>query len=125
MSSKTSQFSNFSRESAKSGKEQVDAFATSGNLLMKGLEHFTQTCVALAQSSAERNNQAVKEMMGCKTISELTETQNKWMQQNLDDLMATGTTLSELGIKLTTEMLEPINDQLSKTVQKAGESFRI
>lgn len=117
------QFDRLTQGAAQTGKEQVDALIESGNLLMKGLEDLTKTCINLAQSSAERNTQAMKSLLSCKTISEFTETQNKWLQQNFDDFMAGSTKLSELSVQITTEALEPINDQFSKTVKKAGETI--
>ncbi|MCB9990067.1 MAG: phasin family protein [Rhodospirillales bacterium] len=123
MTQNKSKFEKLSQDAAKNGKEQVEALIESGNLFMKGFEDFTKTYVDLAQSAAERNNQAVKALLSCKTINEFAETQNKWVQQNFDDFMATGTKLSELTIKIATDAFEPINDQFSKTVKKAGESL--
>lgn len=117
------QFDRLAQDGVKGGKDQVEAVMKSGNVFMKGFEDIVKTCVTLAQTSAEKNAQAVKSMMSCKTVTEFTETQNKWVQQNFDDFMSGATRLSELSVKLTTEALEPINDQVGKTIRKATESM--
>ncbi len=117
------QFDSFTQDAVKGGKEQVDAVIQTGNVFMKGFEDMTKACMSWAQSSAEKNSQAVKALMSCKTINEFAETQNKWAQQNFDDFMAGATKMSELGVRVTTEALEPINDQFSKSIRKAVDSM--
>jgi phasin family protein len=61
--------------------------------------------------------------MAAKTVSEMSEAQSKLAQQGFEDAMAAATKISEMTIKLCTEALEPINDQVTKTVKKASEGF--
>lgn len=116
------QFDRLTQDAVKGSREQIDAAMKTGNLLMKGIEDVTRTYMSWAQSSAERNSQAVKALMSCKTINEFAETQNKWAQQNFDDFMAGATKLSEVGVRIATDALEPINDQFSKNLKKAVDS---
>ena len=118
-----SQFDKFTGDATKTSKEQMDAYMKSGNIFMKGFEDYAKTYMSWAQSSTEKNAQAVKALLSCKSINEYTETQNKWVQQNFDDFMAGATKLSELGVKVTTDALEPINDQFSKSIKKAAETL--
>ena len=116
------QFDKLAQDATKSSKQQMDAMMKSGNIFMKGFEDITKTYMSWAQSSAEKNSQAMKALLSCKSINEYTETQNKWIQQNFDDFMAGSTKISELGVKVATDAFEPINDQLSKSIKKAAES---
>lgn len=115
----TAKFDQFSQDAAQAGREQVEAFVQSGTILAKGMEGFVKAYTTLAQETAEKNAQAFKSLMACKTLNEFTEAQSTLARQNLDGLMAGMTQLSELGVKLATEAYEPINDQVSKAVKKA------
>ncbi len=118
-----SQFDKFSQETANGGKDQMDAFMQSGTLLMKGFEGMLKTYMGMAQKSTEQNTQAFKSLMGCKTLHEFTEAQNQVTQKNMDDMMSCAAELSELGIKITTEAMEPVNGQLGKSIKNATKSM--
>lgn len=105
------------------GKEPLEAFVKSGTIYKSGLEDMTKTYMALVQSSVEKNTEALKSLLSCKTLSELTEAQTKIAQSSFDDFMSSFTKLSEMGVKLATEAFEPINDQLGKSMKKASESM--
>jgi phasin family protein len=112
-----------SADAAAMGKEQTDAFMQSGNMLMKGAENFIKTYVSLMQDSVERNTEAVKSLMSCKTLNELTETQTRLAQDNFDGFISNMARLSEMSVKLATESFEPLNAQMNKSMRKATDSM--
>lgn len=114
------QFEKFSQDAANLGQEQVEAFVKSGTILAKGLEDIMKTCMGLAQTQAEKSQEAAKAMMACKTLNEFTEAQSKLAQDSFDDFMSSATKLSELSIRVATESMEPINDQVGKAMKKAA-----
>lgn len=122
MTKSKEQIEKLSNDAAAYGKESMDAWMKSGNIFMKGYEDLFKTYMNIAQKSAEKNGEAVKTLMACKTVSEYAEVQNRLAQQGFDDFMTGATKISELGIKLATDGFAPINDQLTKTMKKAGES---
>ncbi len=115
-------FEKLTADTATLGKEQMDAFMKSGNLFLKGSEDILKTYMTLAQDSAEKSAAAVKTLLGCKTLNELTEAQNKLAQDSLDGFITSATKLSELSVKVATDSFEPLNAQLSKTIKKATEA---
>lgn len=117
------QFDKIAQDAASAGKDQMEAVMKSGTLFMKGFENLFKTYVSFAQDTAEKNSEAVKKMMTCKTLNELTDAQNKLAQQNFDHFMSGSTKLSEMSVKVCTESLEPINDQLNKSIKKATETM--
>ncbi len=123
MTQGTVQFEKITKDAANNGKESMEAFIKSGNIFMKGFEDIAKAYMGLAQTSVEKNTQAVQSLLSCKTITEFTDLHNKWTQQNFDDFMSGTTRLSELTVKVTTDALEPINDQLGKSIKKAGQSL--
>ena len=122
MTNNKAQYEKITSEAASNGKEGVEALLKSTNIWMKGTEDLMKTYMTLAQESAAKNSEAIKTLLGCKNLNELTEAQNKLAQQSFDGFMAGATKLSELTVKMTTDAMEPINDQVSKTVRKATES---
>lgn len=114
------QFEKLTQDAASMGQEQVEAFVKSGTILAKGMEDILKTCMSIAQTTTEKSQEAAKTIMACKTLNEFTEAQSKLAQDSFDDFMATATKLSELSIKVATESLEPINDQVGKAMKKAA-----
>ena len=110
------------QDAAAAGKEGLEAFVKSGNIFAKGVEDMLKTAASLAQDAAERNAQAFKALLSSKTLNEFTALHSAAAQQNFDDFLTGVTKLSELGVKLTTQTLEPINDQIAKTMKKASDA---
>ena len=122
MTQHKAQYEKISNEAASAGKEGVEAILKSTNIWMKGTEDLMKAYMNFAQESAAKNSEALKTLLGCKNLNELTEVQNKLAQESFDGFMAGATKLSELTVKLTTDVLEPINDQVSKTMRKATDA---
>jgi phasin family protein len=116
-------FEKLSQDATVASKEHVEALARSGSVFAKGCEDFLKTYAAMAQSAAERNAQAFKALLGSKTLTEFTETQSRVAQENLDDFLSGITKLSELGVRVATETFEPLNDQISQSIKKAGDAL--
>ncbi len=110
-------------DAATMSKEQMDAFMQSGNMFMKGAENFMKTYTSLIQDSVEKNSEAVKSLMSCKTLNELTETQTRLAQDSFDNFISNATKLSEMSVKLATEAFEPINSQMGKSMKKTMDSM--
>lgn len=115
------QYDKITQDAAAFGQEQVEAFVKSSTIFAKGMEGVMKACMELAQSSAEKAQGAAKTMMTCKTINEITEAQSKFAQSSFDDFMNSMTKLSEMSVKLATESMEPINDQMGKVMKKAAQ----
>ena len=64
----------------------------------------------------------MKKLISSKTINEFSDAQNKIAQTSFDDFMSGATKISEMGVKILTEAIEPINDQVAKSVQKATDA---
>ena len=123
MSDSKNHFEKFKSEATTTSRQGFEACVKSGSLLTKGMEEYVKTLMGIAQASAERQGEAFKKLLSCKTLNEVTETQNKIAQDNFEELMQTATKLSEISIKLATDVLEPISSEVSKSVQKATDSM--
>lgn len=125
MTQSKAQYEKMTNDAAANGKEGFDAILKSTNIWMKGSEDLFKTYMSLAQDTAAKNSEALKTLLSCKNLNELTEAQNKLAQESFDGFMAGATKLSELSVKLATEALEPINDQVSKTIRKATDAVAV
>ncbi|MCB1532041.1 MAG: phasin family protein [Alphaproteobacteria bacterium] len=117
MAQTTKQFEEFLKGSNTASRESYEAFVKSGTIFAKGFEEIVRASMQLAQDSAQKQTQYMKEVLGVKTLNEFTETQNKIAQANFDDFMSNATKISEMSVKLLTEASEPINEQVAKTSQ--------
>ena len=116
-------FDSFAKDAADMSREYSEACVKSSTILMKGMEDIMTTAMSLAQKSAEKQAQFIKEVMGSKTINEFAEVQNKVAQANFDDFMASATKITELSTKVLTESAEPVNAHFGKTIKKASDSI--
>lgn len=123
MSTSKNHFEKIKSEATTSGRQGMEACVKSGTVLAQGMEQYFKTLTGIVQASAERQGEAFKQLLACKTLNELTETQNKIAQENFEELMQTATKLSEISIKIATEVFEPINEEVSKNVKKASEAI--
>ncbi len=123
MNTSKDQFEKLKSDATTTSRQGIEALTKSGTILTQGLEQFFKTCMSIAQTSAERQSEAFKQLLSCKTLNEFTEAQNKFAQQSFDELMQNATKLSEISIKLATDVFEPINDEVSKGIKKASENL--
>lgn len=123
MSKSQSQFDALSKDANVIVKDSVEAFVKSGKIAAERLQDIVSTCVSMAQDASEKQASALKTLMSCKTINEVTDAQSKLAQQSFDEVMAALTKVTEMSIKLATESFEPINDQVGKAIKKATDSI--
>lgn len=99
-------------------KDGFDAFVKSGNIFAKGAEEFGKAYFAYAQSAAEQNVEAAKAMMTAKTLNDVVEIQTNLARTNFDKFVAEGTKMSEMAIKVTNDVVEPIQAHTNVVVEK-------
>ncbi|MAI61214.1 MAG: hypothetical protein CBB87_01840 [Micavibrio sp. TMED27] len=116
--SKNFEFEKLAQETANVGRENVEAFIKSGAIFAKGFEAIVKTASTLTQSAAEKQAQFAKEIINSKTLNEAAEAQNKIAQANFDEFVSGATKISEMSVKLLNDSAAPINEQLTKSMEK-------
>lgn len=101
-------------------KEGVDALIKAGAIWAKGAEDFGKAYLALAQETAEANSDAAKALFSAKSLEEAVELQGKIARKSFDMSLSEGTKLSELSLKVANDAFQPIQQQLTAVVAKAG-----
>lgn len=114
----SSQFLKSYEELTVLSKQNVDAFVASGTIVAKGAETAGKQVAAFTQSSLEKNVAAGKAVLAVKSIRELIDLQNSYFKSSLDALVAEGTKLQELSVKVTNEALAPISARVNVAVEK-------
>lgn len=117
------QFEKIAQDAAVAGQDQVDALVKSSTILAKGMEDILKTCMEIAQETTEKGQSVAKTVMSCKTLNEFTDVQTRLAQASFDDFMSNATRISEKAVKLCTEVFEPINDQMGKTIKRASDNI--
>jgi phasin family protein len=56
--------------------------------------------------------------MGCKDLREVVDVQSDFARESFDRLMNEGSKLSEIGVKVANEALEPIQARVNVAVEK-------
>lgn len=116
------QFDKITQDASAMGQAQMEAAIKSSTTLFKGMEDIMKTCMEIAQEGAEKNAAAVQKIMACKTLNEYTEAQNKLAQENFDKFMTGATKISEMSVRVCTEAMEPMNDQINKSIKQAAKA---
>lgn len=122
MTKGTNQFEKIAQDATDFSREGFEAFQKSIQILAKGSEEMWKTAMSIAQDSAEKQQKYMKDAMGTKTLNEWADMQNKIAQTQFDDFMAGATKISELGVRTLTECSEPMNQQMTKAMNKANKA---
>lgn len=104
-------------------REASDALMKSSTIWAKGLEEMMKACVSQAQSTSEKNANLWQSLMGCKTVNEWAEAQNKLAQESFEDVLNVTAQVSEMSVKCIMDAAEPINKQWSTAMKKANEQM--
>ncbi|MGE4312841.1 MAG: phasin family protein [Pseudobdellovibrionaceae bacterium] len=122
MTKNTQFFENIASDVANANKEGVEALIASGTKFFKGLEDLSKTMMGISQETTQKSTEAMKTLLGCRTINEFTEAQTKICQESFDDMVKNTSKLSETCIKVANECSAPLNEQVTKAMKKAGKA---
>ncbi len=114
------EFDKYTQDAAKAGRESMEAFMKFQTTFTKGFEEIMRTAASLTQTAAQKQAEYTKQMMGAKTLNELSAAQNKIAKSSFDEFMAGATKLSEMSVKVLNESVAPLSEQMNKGMQKAG-----
>ncbi len=105
-------------EFAALGKDNLDAFVKASTVLVKGFETLGKEVASYGQTSIEKSVASAQALFGVKTLRELVELQTEMAKESFDALVAGGTRIGELSVKVANDAFEPIQEQVSVAVEK-------
>ncbi len=105
-------------DAASFGKDNVEALVAASTVVAKGFEEVTKAWFAYNQVIAEQSVSVAQALAGCKTLREVVDLQNDFAKTSFDGLVAEGTKISELTLKVANEAFEPIKSRLTVAMDK-------
>ena len=106
----------FAGDASAAMRESVESMTKSSETFTKSAEQMMKMMSQMMQESADRNAEAMKALMACRTMNEYAEASNKLAQQNFDEAMSAMTKFSEMSIKMCSQAMEPMNSQMTKAM---------
>ncbi len=100
------------------GKGNVDAFVQASTVFAKGAEQISKQMMALTQNSMQSSVVTAKAFLGCKTLRDVIDLHADYTRSSFDTLVAEGTKLSELSLKVANESAAPIQARVTLAVEK-------
>lgn len=101
---------------ARFGKDGLQAYVRTGSIMVKGFEDFSREIAVYAQAALEVNVAAAKAMAQAGSFDEMLDLQTKAAHESIDIMLAEGAKLTELSLDLANKSMEPLQDQVDKTV---------
>jgi phasin family protein len=103
---------------SKFSKENLDAYVAAGTTVAKGFESIGRAWVNFTQETFEASAQVAKALLSAKTLREAVDVQTDFAKTTFDKLVAEGTKVSEISVKVANEAVEPINARLNAAIEK-------
>lgn len=123
MATQKNPFDKISQDAGAIGRETTEALSKASTLYQKNCETIMKACMSFTQDLIEKQTQYTKKALSSKTLNEFTELQSEAAQEGFNDFMTGATRISELCVKAATDCIEPINDQMNRTIRKATEAM--
>ncbi|MEQ9811275.1 MAG: TIGR01841 family phasin [Azospirillaceae bacterium] len=103
-------------------REGMDAMVSAGQAWNKGVEEIAQSIYATQQAMLEDSLEAMKALLGAKTISDVVDLQSSYTRQTLDGVVSESMKLSELAMKVANDATQPISSQVNKAMEGAAKA---
>jgi phasin family protein len=110
-------FKNY-EEFSQLSKENIDAYVRSGTIVAKGFEEASKSLMDFTRRSFENGVETAKAVMSCKDLREMVDLQSDYARASFDSLVNEGSKLSDLGVRMANEAMEPIQSRINLTVEK-------
>ena len=101
-------------------KDGVDALIKASEIWAKGAEDLGKAYFAIANEAVEANSAAAKSLLSAKSLKEVVDLQGELARTSFDKSLSEGARLSELSLKVANEAFQPLQDQFTAAVEKAG-----
>lgn len=105
-------------ELSKFQRENYEAYMAASAIFAKGIETIGKTWASYTQEHMENVAQTAKALLAAKTLREAADLQNDWAKASFDKLVAEGTKVSELSVKVANEAFQPLNARMNVAVEK-------
>lgn len=102
---------------AAAGEDAIEAYLTCSKIAADGVESLGKEVVSFAQASVEAQFAYAKIIMDAKTFQDAFEAHSDYTSKNIDHLAAQAAKLTEMSVKLASEIMEPIQARVEVAAQ--------
>jgi len=102
------------------GRQNFTALIQSQTALVRGLEALSAEITGLALSGIDAATRAATDVLAVKTLADAIEVNSGFTKRNFDTLIGRSARWLELGVKVATEVSQPILAQLGKDWSRAA-----
>lgn len=99
-------------------KGNVEAVVKASSIYARGMEDLSKTLMSMTQSQLEASVGAAKALLGCSSLRQMVDLQTDLARSHFDKVVADGSKLSEISLKVANETLEPIQARVNVAVGK-------
>ena len=103
-------------------KANAEAATAAYTILYKGMDSFNLALFSFYRTMHEMNLAAMKEVLAAKSFTEVVDLQNNHAKAIVDSFVAETTKLSDMGVMVANEALEPINERMTVTVAQLSKT---
>lgn len=100
-------------------KDNVKAFFAAQAAATRGAETIGEAIYAFNRKTIDASLETMTTLLGAKTLQDAVELQSGFARARFEETMAEGAKLSELTIKTSKEVAEPLSARVNATVEKA------
>lgn len=97
-------------------KANMDACIASAGIFSKGMESVAHAVFAFNKTAYEQGLANTKALLGATTLQEVYALQNRYAKVTYEDMVAEGTKISEMGMKVANEAMAPLAERFNVTV---------
>lgn len=103
---------------SKFSKENLDACVAAGTTVAKGFGLISSAWMNLTQETFEAYVQVAQGLLSARTLREAVDVQTDFANTTFGKLVAEGTKVSEISVKLANEAALPINARVNATIEQ-------
>ena len=101
-------------------RANIEALFSAGTVAMKNAETLSDEVLAFNKKAMEEGVANAKKLFECKTMQEVVEMQTDLACAHFEQMLAHGTKVTDLALKMAGEIAGPIQDRFGETVEKLG-----
>lgn len=100
-------------------KNFYSVFIKASGIFAKGAEEVSKAYFDYLKETAESGIEVTKAVLVAKTVNDALDVQTVYAKQAFDTLVAEGSKIGELSVKVANESFDPIKDQIQEAFDKA------
>ncbi len=105
-------------EFAGMGRENLEALVRASTIAAHGYSSIAQHWADFTKATLDQSVETARAVFGTKNVKDAMELQSRFARSTFDRYVNEASRISELGVKTTTEALEPIQKRVDEVVAK-------